>query len=761
MPFPSLAGRFRLLDPDWYALHRAIRLAVVVPAMFAFTFTAFADPQVATFASFGGFALMLFVDFPGSRSRRLASYLMLALTGALLITLGTLASQVSWLAVASMTVAGFVILFAGALSATIASAGRSALLLFILPVTLPGTAADIAPRLAGWGIAVAVCIPVVMLVWPPRDRDLLRRSAADTCRAAADVITARAGGRGAPDDELCQAMTKALGRLRDAFRGSTFRPVALTTGSRALIRVVDDLEWLCAGVLALDAHDLPGWPDLAKDTARAAASVLRASAALLAAGRPDPGRQRALAEALATLDAQRQLVGSRVREFLDPAADHDIELALQGRELGYAAALVGATVQWAADADARPVLDRILGRQPRHATAAPLSPAVQIAASHLERHSVWLQNSIRGALGLGLAVLFVKLVGAEHGFWAVLGALSVLRSSALSTGTTVLRVLAGTVAGLIIGSALLLALGTSPALLWALFPVAVLIAGYAPDAISFAAGQAAFTVTLLILFNIISPVGWKVGLIRIEDIALGCAAGLIVGILVWPRGAAAAIGTALSQAYRIGTGYLANAVAYALGLAAEPDAEHREMLAAGRRLDDALRQYLAERGAKNVHLSDLTPIVNGATRLRLAGEAIGRMPLPPREDPGGHALTASSGLIQDQAWAVSGWYAAVADAIDPRRPVRTPPPPRPADRTAELLAALRRDLGAGTLHDGDTEHAKRLLWTALYLQDLRRLEAQLEPHLAALPGISPQQPRTGEPARAGAAPTTPATPPRR
>jgi hypothetical protein len=196
MPFPSLAGRFRLLDPDWYALHRAIRLAVVVPAMFAFTFIVIGDPQVATFASFGGFALMLFVDFPGSRSRRLASYLMLALTGALLITLGTLASQVSWLAVASMTVAGFVILF-------MARAQRDHRLGRAVRAAAVHPAGDAArhgrghrPRLAGWGIAVAVCIPVVMLVWPPRDRDLLRRSAADTCRAAADVITARADGRG-------------------------------------------------------------------------------------------------------------------------------------------------------------------------------------------------------------------------------------------------------------------------------------------------------------------------------------------------------------------------------------------------------------------------------------------------------------------------------------------------------------------------------------------------------------------------------------
>jgi uncharacterized membrane protein YccC len=729
-----------------------------VPAIFAFTFAVIGDPQLATFAGFGGFALLLFVDFPGSPNRRLVSYVMLALTGTLLITLGTLASRVSWLAVAAMAVAGFAILFAGSLSATIASGGRSALLLFILPVTLPGTAADIGPRLAGWGIAVACCIPVAMLAWPPTDRDLLRRNAAETCRASATLITARLAGHGAPGDDLCQAMMTALTRLRDAFRGSTFRPVALTSGSRALIRVVDDLEWLCAGVLTLDAAELPGWPDLAQDTARAAATVLEASADLLAARQPGTDEQHRLGAAMAALGAERQLVGAQVREFLDPAADHDAGLALQGRELGYAAALVGATVQWAADADARPVLDRVLGRQPRHATAAPLSPVAQIATSHLERHSVWLQNSIRGALGLGLAVLFVKLAGAEHGFWAVLGALSVLRSNALSTGSTVLRVMAGTVAGLIVGSALLLALGTNTDLLWAIFPVAVLVAAYAPDAISFAAGQAAFTVTLLILFNIISPVGWKVGLIRIEDIALGCAAGLIVGILVWPRGAAAAIGTALSQAYRIGTSYLTDAVAYALGRSAEPETEHREILAAGRRLDDALRQYLAERGAKNVHLSDLTPIVNGATRLRLAGEAIAAMPLPLRNDPGEHTFAASASLIEDQAFAVSGWYTAVADAIDPRRPARTPPPPRPADRTAELLTALHRDLQADTLHDGDIEHAKRLLWTALYLQDLRRLEAQLEPHLATLRGTPPPPEPALEPASAA---TAAATPPRR
>jgi hypothetical protein len=51
--------------------------------------------------------------------------------------------------------------------ATFAASGRAALLMFILPVSLPGAANAIGPRLAGWGSAVAVAVPAAMLVWPP------------------------------------------------------------------------------------------------------------------------------------------------------------------------------------------------------------------------------------------------------------------------------------------------------------------------------------------------------------------------------------------------------------------------------------------------------------------------------------------------------------------------------------------------------------------------------------------------------------------
>ena len=729
-----LIDKIRARDPMGYALHRAIRAAVVIPAVFAFTFEAIGNPQLATFAAFGGFSLLLFVDFPGNWTGRLTSYVMLGITGVVLIVLGTLASRSSWLAVGAMVVVGFAVLFAGTLSVSIAAAGRAALLVFILPVSLPGNASDIAPRLAGWGIAAAVAIPAAMLVWPPTEHNNLRRYAADTCRAMADVITTRAAGQTEHADDLCDQVREALAQLRRTFRGTAFRPVGLTTGSRALVRLVDELEWLGNVVRLLRTDEMDAWPQLTKDASFAAADVLRASAEVLRADRKAVlADDHGLTQTLDRLVEARQRVAAQTRALLDADSNMSTELPFQGHELAYAATLVGETVRWAGESDGRPVIDRVLGRPPAHQTASPLSPAVQIATSQIERHSVWLQNSIRGAVGLGVAIGIAEWTGAQHSFWVVLGTLSVLRSNALSTGSTVLRALAGTLVGFVVGAGLVLAIGTSTPILWAVLPFAVLVGAFAPEAISFAAGQAGFTVVLLILFNIIAPVGWKVGLVRIEDIALGCGVSLVVGALLWPRGAAAAIGTALSQSYRIGSDYLESCVEYVLGRAGDPTDELRTVLAAGRRLDDALRQYLAERGTKSVALADLTATANGATRLRLAGEAICLLRLADHRysDAPDH-LSKSTELVLTETKTVCDWYSAVGDALDPHRPEGTPPPPCDQTRVEEVFDVLRHDLMVSIDSSDDTEHAKSLLWTSLYLQDMRLLEARISPHLTAV-----------------------------
>ena len=120
---------------------------------------------------------------------------------------------------------------------------------------------------------------------------------------------------------------------------------------------------------------------------------------------------------------------------------------------------------------------------------------------------------------------------------------------------------------------LLLAIGTNTAALWVVLPVAIAVAAYAPGTMPFAFGQAAFTVVVVVLFNLLVPVGWKVGLLRIQDVALGCLVSLVVGVLFWPRGACSVVGDDLADAFRRGAAYLTQAVDWALGLRpAPPDA---------------------------------------------------------------------------------------------------------------------------------------------------------------------------------------------
>jgi hypothetical protein len=84
---------------------------------------------------------------------------------------------------------------------------------------------------------------------------------------------------------------------------------------------------------------------------------------------------------------------------------------------------------------------------------------------------------------------------------------------------------------------------------------------------------------------------------------------------------------------------------------------------------------------------------------------------------------------------VHDWYVAVADALDPHRPGSTPPPPRESIPFEDVLETLRRDLMVSVAAGADTEHAKSLLWTSLYLQDMRTLESRLAPHLAAVASL--------------------------
>ena len=68
-------------DRGFAALRRATRAAIIMPSMFALGDKVIGNSQVATFAAFGSFAMLLLVDFGGPMAERLQAQAALAVVG--------------------------------------------------------------------------------------------------------------------------------------------------------------------------------------------------------------------------------------------------------------------------------------------------------------------------------------------------------------------------------------------------------------------------------------------------------------------------------------------------------------------------------------------------------------------------------------------------------------------------------------------------------------------------------------------------------
>ena len=136
-------------DPDRTVLHRALRVAIVMPALFAFGLHGLANPQFALFAAFGSFATMAMADFIGPRRSRFVAYLVLMLLGSVLIVIGTALSNTLWQAVVAMLVVGVALQFSAALGGQFALGNNAAILIFVLCVMVPPGNNAIPDRLGG------------------------------------------------------------------------------------------------------------------------------------------------------------------------------------------------------------------------------------------------------------------------------------------------------------------------------------------------------------------------------------------------------------------------------------------------------------------------------------------------------------------------------------------------------------------------------------------------------------------------------------
>jgi len=341
--------------------------------------------------------------------------------------------------------------------------------------------------------------------------------------------------------------------------------------------------------------------------------------------------------------------------------------------------------------------------------------------THLSWTSPLLHTSIRAAVGLALGVLVARLLGLEHAFWVVLGTMSVLRSNALATGRTTLQALTGTLLGFAVGGLFTLAFANDPLVLWVAAPIAVFLAAYAPSAGSFIAGQAAFTVLLLIIFNLLAPVGWQVGLVRIEDVAVGSAIGVVAGTLLWPRGARSDFAHSLAGLYRLVAVHLSEALSLVLGSgrAAAVNATRAQVWQAREKTGESFDQLLGEQSFRQ-----LSPEVAGFT-VAAADDAVTMADSFQVAVDMGYVATGcvrgAQRLDSGAAALVASWFT-LAERIEGAGAVRTVPIHREELRQAALdcLAEWKGESlqrGAGAI---------AVAWTREWIETLGALVEDLE-----------------------------------
>jgi uncharacterized membrane protein YccC len=713
-------------DPGRAALRRAARAAIVIPLTFAFGQFVLHDAQNIIFIVFGGFALLVLSDFGGLRRPRATAYLTATLVGAVLIALGTVVSQNVALAGAMMLLVGFVISFASLFGGYIAAAQTGLLLAFVISISVPASAGAVPARIAGWTFAGILATLAAIFLWPRFERIMLHKAAAKACLSVANLVERLGTGAADPDlPALLDAARQAEARARQQYSATAKRPAGPTRRDRAFLQLLIDLQ----RIVDIVEHPFEQTrtatpPGIAETEGLVAATVaaLRSSADVLTGGAPPDLRavEEAREQHRTALDrwASEQLRAGRPADEVLGGLDVDHTL----RVVTYLSISLGSNAVIAA------------GGRPEEEIALPVSAprlegisgtttrVFRAVRTHLAPSSIVLQHSLRVAVGLALAVWLARSLGLSHAFWVVLGTLQVLRSTALGTGRTTLQALVGNVIGVIIGGVFAVVVGNHTPIMWIALPFAVFLAAYAATTVGFIASQAAFTINLIIIFNLISPAGWQVGLVRIEDVAVGASISIVVGLLLWPRGARREFGRAAGGFYRAVADYLQAAFDHVLDF--EPPASleptRRVAIQARERAGEAFDAFLNERVASPLDPQTAGFLMSEGNHAMLAAELLdvvaGRMGYRAGGCPDGARVVHAQEAIMVGGLITLANRLALQDGTVTAEPVS-----REALRTAALdcLRRWRNDDRAG-------RGAMAVVIAAEWVQNIARLEADLD-----------------------------------
>ena len=562
--FENLGAKLR----NGVALRRATRAAVVVPPVLFVMLSVPYLQQAAVFGVFGVLSLLLFADFGGPLRDRFLAYVITTAVGVPLIVLGITVGQQPLRAALIMFVVAMIVGTAAVLRGMIAGAQTVLLLATVLSLTAASPGTQI-PAMVTWTIGGLAAAVAALVLWPARPSLKLFRQLSTLYGEAATLMRTRWAD---PDPQAYEAALSQfdadLKALRASYDGNLLRPSGLTDTDRSIAQLVDLLTRLRGYHKWVDVvpADSPPAPELHAATEKFAAVVAdeldRISRELVnpKGHSVDPDRIRLARNA--HLDAVNAWVaahratwpGADVRRELDDL--FPLRVASVSTELASASA-EGDTNFYDATLESN--------------LAATGEGPWRRFTRNLTWSSPWFRNALRAAIALSISVWLAKDLGLDHAFWIVLGTLTALRFDALGTGRTAVQALAGTAAGVLIGAGLIEVVGDNTTVWWILLPIALLITGYTPGNFSLAAGQAGFSVTVIVVFSLFAPATLATAELRLLDVTIGLVVSLTVSLLMWPRGVVATLHQRMTTAISAATDHLLMSIDYLVGGAVDEE----------------------------------------------------------------------------------------------------------------------------------------------------------------------------------------------
>ncbi len=655
-------------------------------ATFLFGIHVIHQPQFAVIGAFTGAALLGIADFSGNRTQRIRVTAATVVVGAGLLALGTWVSENTAAATVTMFVVTLVVGYTAVFSGYFAAASTAVIVFYVVATGVPGPSSVIPAREAGLAVGGILSLIAIGWLWPSRATAECRTSLSSVYRELSAQIGALAGPADGAVGTNSARRKRLEGAILEAERSiarSAWRPDGLAGPHKARMYLLQGARRLSGLIDVYEATPIPSGDGIDLAVAGLIGVLTdelgHCADAMGSLGRnlPEPGRVDRAKEHLATVG--RQSFATRVGEGQDPEAlDRFAAAFFVLQQMGWGVVLASVHCRAMQGAELK---------APESLMDTPLitvltdgpSPAkwLRRARRNLTLRSVHLQNSLRLAIGLGLARLAVGVFDLQHGFWVGFATLVVLKTSAAGTRSTAVQATIGTAIGFGVSTVFITTFGVDAVIYSIILPLVVFAAFYLPGAVSFVAGQAFFTMVIVVLFNLLKPAGWTVGLVRLEDVLIGAAIGLVIGLALWPRGAASELARVVGRLFVTGDAYARSTVERLVGgvpdASVQSDPVPAEILSvqlAALEAEDVFSQYLSEPHQSDAPIMAWSALMASAHQLWFGACMVGLVPTHP--DLGEEMPAMTSGVLE-AAGSLSRAHASLARAVADGTPLRTEP----------------------------------------------------------------------------------------